>query len=215
MTWCTDTRYSIVPSTRMVSRAPVGGHDNAARPTAGVPFLSHLLSRIQAAGVRRVILGTSYLAETFATAFGDGDEPRLALVYVVEDNFDKQAPAGAFIEVKRLARVDLSGKEVEARIRPAKDVGLLRPETIGKPPEESTQPDQRSQAQPPPQPQPEQAGALQFASAVGAAALPVPLKMPGGASSGNLVQVPGGLAAFEGGKVKNAQIDNTSRQDQC
>ena len=41
-------------------------------PTAGVPFLAHLLSRIRAAGVRRVVLGTSYLAETFASHFGDG-----------------------------------------------------------------------------------------------------------------------------------------------
>jgi mannose-1-phosphate guanylyltransferase len=55
-------------------------------PTAGVPFLAHLLSRISAAGVRRVILGTSYLAETFATAFGDGDELGLEIVYVVEDH---------------------------------------------------------------------------------------------------------------------------------
>ncbi len=55
-------------------------------PTAGVPFLAHLLSRISAAGVRRVILGTSYLAETFATAFGNGDELGIEIVYVVEDH---------------------------------------------------------------------------------------------------------------------------------
>jgi mannose-1-phosphate guanylyltransferase len=54
-------------------------------PTAGVPFLQHLLSRIRAAGVRRVVLGTSYLAETFETAFGDGSALGLELVYVVED----------------------------------------------------------------------------------------------------------------------------------
>src|SRR5258708_2281546 len=41
-------------------------------PTAGVPFLAHLLSRIRAAGVGRVVLGTSYLAETFSAHFGDG-----------------------------------------------------------------------------------------------------------------------------------------------
>ena len=41
-------------------------------PTAGVPFLAHLLSRIREAGVRRVVLGTSYLAETFSDHFGDG-----------------------------------------------------------------------------------------------------------------------------------------------
>ncbi|MGQ0573513.1 MAG: sugar phosphate nucleotidyltransferase [Pseudonocardia sp.] len=53
-------------------------------PTAGVPFLAHLLSRIRAAGVRRVVLGTSYLAETFADHFGDGAELGLDLRYVVE-----------------------------------------------------------------------------------------------------------------------------------
>ncbi len=53
-------------------------------PTAGVPFLAHLLSRIRAAGVRRAVLGTSYLAETFAEHFGDGSELGLELVYVTE-----------------------------------------------------------------------------------------------------------------------------------
>jgi mannose-1-phosphate guanylyltransferase len=54
-------------------------------PTAGVPFLAHLLSRIRAAGVRRIVLGTSYLAETFAAHFGDGSTLGCELVYVVED----------------------------------------------------------------------------------------------------------------------------------
>ncbi len=54
-------------------------------PTAGVPFLAHLLSRIQAAGVRRVVLGTSYLAETFSDHFGDGAGIGLDITYVVED----------------------------------------------------------------------------------------------------------------------------------
>jgi mannose-1-phosphate guanylyltransferase len=54
-------------------------------PTAGVPFLAHLLSRIRSAGVRRVILGTSYLAETFAEHFGDGAALGLEISYVVED----------------------------------------------------------------------------------------------------------------------------------
>ena len=54
-------------------------------PTAGVPFLAHLLSRIRAAGVRRVVLGTSYLAETFSDHFGDGSAMGLEIEYVVED----------------------------------------------------------------------------------------------------------------------------------
>jgi mannose-1-phosphate guanylyltransferase len=53
-------------------------------PAAGVPFLAHLLSRIRAAGVRHVVLGTSYLAETFAAYFGDGSAFGLELEYVVE-----------------------------------------------------------------------------------------------------------------------------------
>ncbi len=53
-------------------------------PTAGVPFLAHLLSRIRAAGVRRVVLGTSYLAETFEAGFGDGAALDLELIYVTE-----------------------------------------------------------------------------------------------------------------------------------
>jgi mannose-1-phosphate guanylyltransferase len=54
-------------------------------PTAGVPFLAHLLSRIRSAGVRHVVLGTSYLAETFADYFGDGSRLGLDIDYVVED----------------------------------------------------------------------------------------------------------------------------------
>ena len=41
-------------------------------PTAGVPFLAHLLSRIREAGVQRVVLGTSYLAETSPTTSATG-----------------------------------------------------------------------------------------------------------------------------------------------
>lgn len=54
-------------------------------PTAGVPFLSHLLGRIRAAGVRHVVLGTSYHAEVFAEHFGDGSALGIALDYLVED----------------------------------------------------------------------------------------------------------------------------------
>jgi mannose-1-phosphate guanylyltransferase len=54
-------------------------------PTAGVPFLAHLLSRIRQAGVRRVVLGTSYLAETFSEHFGDGSAMDMEISYVVEN----------------------------------------------------------------------------------------------------------------------------------
>lgn len=54
-------------------------------PTAGVPFLTHLLSRIAAAGIRHVVLGTSYKAEVFEAEFGDGSSFGLEIDYVVEE----------------------------------------------------------------------------------------------------------------------------------
>jgi mannose-1-phosphate guanylyltransferase len=53
-------------------------------PTAGVPFLTHLLSRIAATGIEHVVLGTSYKAETFEEEFGDGSKLGLQIDYVVE-----------------------------------------------------------------------------------------------------------------------------------
>ncbi len=53
-------------------------------PTAGVPFLTHLLSRIRAAGITHVVLGTSYQAEVFSRHFGDGSALGLAMEYVIE-----------------------------------------------------------------------------------------------------------------------------------
>ncbi len=54
-------------------------------PTAGLPFLTHLLSRIAAAGIQHVVLGTSYKAEVFEAAFGDGSKLGLEIEYVVEE----------------------------------------------------------------------------------------------------------------------------------
>ena len=53
-------------------------------PTAGVPFLEHLLSRIRQIGIRHVVLGTSYKPDTFSTHFGDGSRFGLDIEYVVE-----------------------------------------------------------------------------------------------------------------------------------
>ncbi|MEJ5928383.1 NDP-sugar synthase [Corynebacterium sp. H128] len=54
-------------------------------PTAGVPFLTHLLARIKAAGITHVVMGTSYKAEVFEEYFGDGSEMGLEIEYVVEE----------------------------------------------------------------------------------------------------------------------------------
>ncbi|MGB3302752.1 MAG: NDP-sugar synthase [Gordonia sp. (in: high G+C Gram-positive bacteria)] len=53
-------------------------------PTAGTPFLTHLLSRIREAGITDVLLGTSYQAEVFAEHYGDGSSLGLKLTYVTE-----------------------------------------------------------------------------------------------------------------------------------
>ncbi|CAJ1584859.1 NDP-sugar synthase [[Mycobacterium] wendilense] len=53
-------------------------------PTAGLPFLTHLLSRIAATGIERVLLGTSYKAEVFEQEFGDGSKLGLQIEYVFE-----------------------------------------------------------------------------------------------------------------------------------
>lgn len=54
-------------------------------PTAGLPFLTHLLSRIAAAGIEHVVLGTSYRAEVFEAEFGDGSALGLQIDYVTEE----------------------------------------------------------------------------------------------------------------------------------
>ena len=51
-------------------------------PTAGVPFLAHLLTRAAASGVTHVVLATCYKADMFASVLGDGSEFGLAIDYV-------------------------------------------------------------------------------------------------------------------------------------
>jgi mannose-1-phosphate guanylyltransferase len=53
-------------------------------PTAGVPFLAHLLARAAAGGVTHVVLATCYKADMFAAVLGDGSAYGLSLDYVQE-----------------------------------------------------------------------------------------------------------------------------------
>lgn len=73
-------------------------------PIAGVPYLTHLLSRIRAAGIEHVILGTSYQAEVFSRYYGTGAEFGLELEYLVED--EPLGTGGAIGNVKQLLRAD-------------------------------------------------------------------------------------------------------------
>src|SRR6202044_568423 len=54
-------------------------------PTAGVPFLAHLLARAAAAGVTRAVLATAYRAEAFPELLGDGSAFGLEIAYVYEE----------------------------------------------------------------------------------------------------------------------------------
>lgn len=54
-------------------------------PTAGFPFLAHLLSRIREAGIKHVILSTSFKAEVFEEYFGTGEALGLDIEYVTEE----------------------------------------------------------------------------------------------------------------------------------
>jgi len=73
-------------------------------PIGGVPYLTHLLSRIRAAGVRHVIMGTSYKAEVFSEYYGDGAQLGLELEYVVEEV--PLGTGGAIGNVAGLLRAD-------------------------------------------------------------------------------------------------------------
>src|SRR4051812_48961545 len=53
-------------------------------PVAGVPFLTHQLARLAAAGIDHVVLATSYRPEVFEAHFGDGAALGLRVDYVTE-----------------------------------------------------------------------------------------------------------------------------------
>lgn len=99
-------------------------------PTAGVPFLTHLLSRIKAAGIDHVILGTSYQAEVFSEHFGTGAGLGLELEYVVER--EPLGTGGAVGNVAHLLREDtamifngdiLTGCDLPALLARHRDTG--------------------------------------------------------------------------------------------
>lgn len=147
------------------------------------------------------------------------------LVYKVPKNqFDKKAPAGTFIEVKRLARVDLSGQDVEPgpKLKKSDDFNPVRKPTIVTPPEQ-----QPAEAAPPPAPAPPEpapsntpspsptpAPAAPAGASVQATvsnAVPVAVTAPAG-SEGTFVQVPGGGANVTGGKLKMGNLDSTAAE---
>jgi mannose-1-phosphate guanylyltransferase len=93
-------------------------------PTAGVPLLTHLLSRIRDAGINHIVLGTSYRAEVFSDHFGDGSALGIELEYVIET--EPLGTAGAIRNVASRLRGDtavifngdvLSGLDLRALLK--------------------------------------------------------------------------------------------------
>jgi len=54
-------------------------------PVAGVPCTTHQIARAREAGVGHIVLGTSYQAEVFSQAYGDGSDLGVALTYAHEE----------------------------------------------------------------------------------------------------------------------------------
>ena len=75
-------------------------------PVAGRPCTEHQIARLRAAGVTRVILGTSYRADVFAEYFGDGSTFGVELVCVTEE-----APLGTGGAIRNVVHALRSGPE--------------------------------------------------------------------------------------------------------
>ncbi len=68
-------------------------------PVAGVPFTAHQIAQARAAGVDRIVLGTSYRSEVFEDHFGDGSRYGVELVCVTEEE-----PLGTGGAIRNAAR---------------------------------------------------------------------------------------------------------------
>ena len=75
-------------------------------PVAGVPVTVHQIERARAAGVERIILGTSYRAEVFADQLGDGSALGVEIAYAVEDQ-----PLGTGGAIRNAADLLVSGAD--------------------------------------------------------------------------------------------------------
>lgn len=68
-------------------------------PFAGVPFLTHQISRLRAAGVDHVVMATSYRSEVFHEHFGSGTDLGVRIDYVTETE-----PLGTGGGIRNVAR---------------------------------------------------------------------------------------------------------------
>lgn len=142
------------------------------------------------------------------------------LVYrLPKSEFEKQAPPGSFLEIKRLERFALGGKAVSANLKPDPNIAVMRKTFITNPPEEE-QP--ATPPKPPPaapaaggrgQPQPGPAGASQsafkYSNIEASSMLPVPIKVNPGQDTKPLKEIPGGSAVLKNAKAASLNVDST------
>jgi mannose-1-phosphate guanylyltransferase len=75
-------------------------------PFAGVPFLTHQISRLHAAGAEHIVMATSYRPEVFHEHFGNGSQLGVRIDYVTEAE-----PMGTAGAIRNVARRLESGPE--------------------------------------------------------------------------------------------------------
>lgn len=96
-------------------------------PIAGAPITQHQLTKARDAGIDRIILATSYLAEVFEPYFADGSAFGVELIYAIEET--PLGTGGAIANAGRYLQSDdnepitvfngdvLSGHDLAAQIR--------------------------------------------------------------------------------------------------
>jgi mannose-1-phosphate guanylyltransferase len=80
-------------------------------PTAGVPFLLHVLAKAAAAGVEHVVLATSYRPEVFRHGIGDGSVLELAGHRLRVDLVTEDVPLGTGGGIRNVAGLLESGPD--------------------------------------------------------------------------------------------------------
>jgi mannose-1-phosphate guanylyltransferase len=96
-------------------------------PIAGAPITEHQLAKARDAGIDRIILATSYLADVFEPYFGDGSAFGVELIYAIEETplgtGGAIANAGAYLLSKADEPITvfngdvLSGHDLAAQIK--------------------------------------------------------------------------------------------------
>ena len=84
-------------------------------PTAGLPFLTHLLSRIADAGIEHVVLGTSYKSGVFESEFSDGSKLGLQIDYDLDWRHPRSFTADHVIPLARGGADTLANKQAAHR----------------------------------------------------------------------------------------------------